>query len=266
MPYPRLLFPLRLRRIMPACGILAGTTFGADLATTESLITQWAQLRTEAGRIESDWHWQRNVLQTTQEALQHQIARLEAERELQRATQGKVNQERAVRAAETAAQQQTLDAIDRELRTLAARAVALQRWLPPRLAAAVELPARSLADPALPAADRMQHLATFQNRCNQFNRVVTFSEEVLVLPDHDRPRLLEILYWGLAAAYALDRERNLAYTGYPGPEGWVWEPLPEAAEDVAQLLAVHRDEQAPMFVNLPLQVRDLPRDRMEAVR
>lgn len=237
-------------------GMLAPAVRSTELSNTAELVQEWTRLRTEAGRIESDWHWQRSVLQTTQEALQHKVRRLEAERDLERANQEKLNADHAARTAENQTQQDTLAALDRELKELSARAVALHRWLPPRLAAAVELPARSLADPDLPATDRMQHLASFHNRCNQFNRTITYSEEVLVLADGQQPRLLEVLYWGMAAAYALDREGDLAYTGYPGIDGWTWEPLNNAAGDVARLIAVHRDETPPHFVTLPLQVRN----------
>lgn len=247
-------FGQRLPGVVTLLGVLAPAAFGAELAGTEELIKRWVQLRTEAGRIESDWQWQRSVLRTTQEALQYKVRRLEAERELEKAAQEQLDRDHSARSAENQTQQDILAAVDRELKELSARAVALQRWLPPRLATAVELPLRSLADPDLPPSDRMQVLATFQNRCSQFNRVVTYSEEVLVLKDHDQPRVMEVLYWGLAAAYALDRERNLAYSGFPSDAGWTWEPLPEAASDISRLIAVHRDELPPTFVDLPLQV------------
>lgn len=228
------------------------------LATAEDWVTRWSQLRAEAGRIESEWQWQRRVLQATQEALDQQVRRLQSDLQLERAAQHDRQRASAARQEENRAQQAALSEAERDLQALSARALALQRRLPPRLAAAVELPARSLADPSLPVADRMQHLATFQSRCQQFNRVATYSEEVLVPPGGQEPRLLEILYWGLAAAYALDRERDAAYLGRPAARGWVWEPLPGAAADVAQLLAVQREAAPPAFVHLPLQLQLSP--------
>jgi hypothetical protein len=62
----------------------------------------------------------------------------------------------------------------------------------------------------------------------------------------------------LSHAYALDRNGNKAYFGHPGKDGWFWEPQPEIAGAVAQLLAINEEKSDPAFVEVPAQVNDSP--------
>jgi Skp family chaperone for outer membrane proteins len=227
-------------------------------ATVEAHAIKWAELRAEAARLDSEWQWQRSVLQATQEALQLKLHALEAQRDEHRAAHAQAREEVARRAADNAVRHEALQSLDQRLRRLSEEILQTRHRLPPRLAAAIELPAQSLANPTLPLAERVQHLVTIESRCSHFNRVITYSEEVWPMPGEDQPRLLEILYWGMASAYALDRDRQRAWVGRPGPERWEWQLQPGLAEVVVQLLAIHRDEAQPAFVALPLHLDVAP--------
>jgi hypothetical protein len=132
--------------------------------------------------------------------------------------------------------------------------LALRASLPPRLSAALELPYKSIADPSLAVGDRMQHTMTILNRCMQFNRLVTAEEEVLTLAGEPAPKSLEVIYWGLSHAYALDRAAGKAWYGAPGAQGWQWEARPAAVGEVTRLLAIAHDKADPDFIVVPAQL------------
>jgi hypothetical protein len=100
----------------------------------------------------------------------------------------------------------------------------------------------------------MQMVMTILNRCAQFNRTVTCDEEVLTIAGEPGSKSLAVIYWGLSHGYALDRAAGKAWLGAPGPGGWQWTPAPEAARQVAALIAVHNDKAEPEFVAVPAQL------------
>lgn len=147
-----------------------------------------------------------------------------------------------------------LQATEDRVRQMSARLTKLRPSLPPRLSSALEMSYRSLAAPALPAAERMQLNMTIINRCTQFNRSITSEEEVVDVGGDGNARLMDVLYWGLSHGYALDRTSGSAWLGFPGPQGWRWESHPEAAQSVAKLIAIYHDKADPEFVAVPAKV------------
>ncbi len=253
---------MRLTRFLFSGASVAGCLLlpqlpAAEPASTEEIeqsVLRWSQLRAETSRMESEWRWQEQVLRSTRDALEQRLQQLEDERDTLRAAHGPELAELETLTQRNAESRAALTTATETLTALTARVLAMRPRLPPRLNAAIDLPARSLADPRLPLAERVQHLAAIQARCAQFSRMITYSEEVIELNADEPPRLCEVIYWGLAAAYALDRDGERALLGSPTAEGWRWEPRPELATDVARLLADHRDQQEPAFTSLPFRV------------
>ena len=136
----------------------------------------------------------------------------------------------------------------------------MRRSLPPRLSAALEMSYRSLSSPNLSVNERMQLTMTIMTRCAQFNGTITSEKEILDVKGGDHPELLEVIYWGLAYGYALNRTTGQAWLGFPGPQGWQWELHPEAVEAVTKLIAIHQDKADPDFVTAPARLSNIPAD------
>jgi hypothetical protein len=222
---------------------------------------KWAELRAETVRLESDWRWQKDVLLSTQEVLRRQADQLTAQRDLELAKQENARREREQLVEENAARRAQLALLEQELRIVSTRVLEMRRQLPPRLAEALEQAFVTLQRADLPVAERAQLLASIEARCAQFNRVVTYAEEVLPGPTGEGRHIHEVVYWGLAAGYALDRVGQRALRGQPGPEGWTWHLEPELVEPLQRLLAIYRDELPPTFVELPFQLLTVPEGR-----
>jgi hypothetical protein len=249
----------RLRCLIVAAlvggGLTAPLTAGSPLDDVQKAATEWAQVRAETVRIESDWAWQQSLMRSTLDVLQERVRQLEEQRSAlevktagaRRETDDLVARRQALAAAASEAARQ-LQALDERLGRM-------RPWLPPRLSAALELPFRSLARADLPLAERMQHTTTILNRCVHFNRTVAKGEEMLVPPGGEA-KLMEVVYWGLTHGYALDRAAGVAYVGAPAEQGWGWTPAPELAKAVARLIAVAADKTEPEFVAVPVQVSE----------
>lgn len=252
--------PVRIRTLASAGTVLyllllTSSAGAADsVETVQKSVGEWAKLRTETVRLQTEWQWQRDTLEASLSALTARITTLEQERDTLQAT---IKQEGAGSTDLTARNKEAGDAmavIEQRLQQVTQQLLKVRAFLPPRLSQALELPYRSITDEKLGPAERMQHVVTIFNRCSAFNKSITVGEEALALDGGDNARLLEVIYWGLAFAYALDRSGDKAYYGHPGPAGWTWEPRPEVAVDIARMIEIHAETGDPLFVEVPAQV------------
>lgn len=228
---------------------------GADsIDTVEKSAVDWARIRSETVRLQTDESSEKELLQSTIGALKERVRILEEKRGSIQAN-ADPDPHGAELPSRIQAARASLASADIRLKHLGESLVQMRPWLPPRLSKALELPYRSLADPLLTTGERMQFVSTVLNRCSQFNQTLNGGDEVLAPGGETEPRVMEVVYFGLAEAYALDRVSGKAYLGFPGGPGWVWEAHPELVGPVSKLVAVYKDKADPEFVELPASLR-----------
>ncbi len=224
------------------------------IAEVGKTASEWVKTRAETVRLEKDWEQDRALLEAMVNALKERAVRLQETRDHLQAATADERAEQASLEAKLAEAKQTLLSSEQRLRALTERVLQLRPRLPPRLAEALEMSYRSLESKELSPGERMQLVMTVLNRCAQFNLDITHGEEVLTLPGEAAAKSVEVIYWGLSHGYALDRAGGRAWLGTPGPSGWRWEALPDAAPAVAELLAVKRDEADPRLIRVPAKL------------
>lgn len=234
--------------------LMAARLAAADtdpLETGEKAAREWVTTRLETSRIEAEWTAEKPLLESTVNALKDRADLLEEKRDSLKAKTAKDREEVEAMQAKNAAAAEDLRAADARLQALTARLLEVRPMLPPRLSEALELPFKSIANPALGAGERMQLVMTMLNRCALFNHTVTCGEEVLTIDGEQGTKSLEVIYWGLSHAYALDRAAGKAWYGSPGAKGWQWEARPDAVSPVSTLIAIYNDKADPDFVAVP---------------
>lgn len=225
-----------------------------SLDDVQNAAAEWARLRSETTRLETDWASERTLLEASIENLTLEADQLERERNADIA-ENRTNQETLTRlTADNAARTEAITTATAQLDQLTRDLQALRPALPPRLSSALDLAYRSLGTPDIPPADRLRHAVAILNRCQEFDQAFVLAEEALPLAPGQEPRLLEILYLGLAQACALDRTADEAYLGRPVDGTWQWTQVSGLAAEASRLIAVRRDELPPEFVSLPLQI------------
>lgn len=258
-----MLTPLFRSRCVCALGVFVFVavlrTHAADsIESVEKTAGEWAKVRVETVRLESEWKVRREMLESSLVALKERIRFLENRRDAFVAKTAGDRQALAELKEAHAAAAKTMGEIAGRLDLLGAALVRLRSSLPPRLSQALELPYRSLADPATSPGDKVQLIVKVLNRCAQFNRTVTLADEVLAPEAPADSRMLEVLYWGLSHGYALDRVNGKTYFGHPGEQAWIWEPLPDQMEKISALIAIYKDKADPVFVEVPARVSEFP--------
>jgi len=236
--------------------ILPAALFAADDAVDKvgKVATEWVKTRAETVRLETEWSGQQSLMQSMVDALGQRAQIIEEKMEHTKAMTAQDREELGTLEKKNQLASAGLEASETRLKEMANSLLALRPFLPPRLSAALDLPYKSIGDPALSVGDRMQHTMTVLNRCMQFNRIVTASDEVLKLAGEAAPKSLEVIYWGLSHGYALDRTAGKAWLGSPGPQGWQWEARPDVAKEVAKLIAIATDKADPDFIVVPARL------------
>lgn len=229
------------------------------VAAAQALVTQWAKIRHEQVRMESEWEGEKALLASTQAAMESRRQTLEDQKRtlLARARVRDGSQNELV--AQNRAAEAGLKRAEQELAEIADALQRLRPRLPPRLSRGLEMAFRSLAAADLPAAERSQHVAAILKRCELFDQVVTWGEEPWA-EQGGGEKLIEVVYWGLSCAYGLDRPAGKAYVGRPDAERWIWQETPDIAPAVAELVAQARDQTDPAFVALPARIAQLPEE------
>jgi hypothetical protein len=236
-----------------SAGLLAAPA-SDPLEVGEKAASEWIKTRLETSRVESAWTTEKPLLEATVNGLRERAQALEDKRDDLKAKTAKDRAEaESLKVKNTAAAEDLKEAQTR-LETLTQGLLAMRPSLPPRLSEALELPFRSLEKPGLAPGERMQVTITILERCAQFNRTVTSAEEVLSIEGGTGLRSYDVIYWGLSHGYALDKKAGKAWYGSPGPNGWQWESLADAARPVAELMAIYEDRADPDFVLVPARL------------
>lgn len=223
-----------------------------SLETVQNAATEWVKVRTETARLETEWASSRVLLESTIDGLKERATQLEDKRDNVRSATAKDREEIDALRTKTRAAADDLQEAERRLKAVDARLIRLRGQLPPRLADALEMSYRSLADPKLAASERMQVTTTILTRCAQFNGAVTSGQEVLSIDGAKKS--FETIYWGLSHGYALDRQAGKAWLGAPGADGWKWTARPAVAAAVKTLIAIYDDKADPEFVTVPARL------------
>ena len=218
----------------------------------------WLKVRAETARLETEWSSQKQLLDSLVHGLEERAQSLEVKRDYLRAKTAKDREDIAALEASNQTASVGLSAVEEELKAVSPRLLQLRASLPPRLSEALEMSYKSLAAAELTLSERMQLTMTVLNRCLQFNRSIICEDQILTLGTEGQARQMEVIYWGLSHGYALDRVAGKVWLGSPGPAGWQWEPIPEAADRVAKLIAIYRGKGEPEFIEVPVSTKKQP--------
>lgn len=102
-------------------------------------------------------------------------------------------------------------------------------------------------------AERFQNVLGILNEMNRANSEISVAYEIRKLADGTSSEV-QVIYVGLAQAYYISPTGE-AGVGVPGPEGWQWSPLPEAANDILFALEIIQGKHSPAFVPLPVTIQ-----------
>jgi FtsZ-binding cell division protein ZapB len=229
-----------------------------QIDNVRAVTEKWVETRRVISKERQDWTLGREMLEERIKLVQREIASL---REKIDQTQKSVNDAETKRA-ELATENETLKSAGATLAdivaALEARTVALNQQLPDPIRERIKPLSQRLPDDPnetkLSLSQRFQNVIGILNEVNKFNRGIEVTSEVRTLADGSVAEVTA-LYIGLGHAYYTGANGTIAGVGRPGPDGWRWEPANDAADEVAQAVAILQNEQVADFVPLPVTVQ-----------
>ena len=105
----------------------------------------------------------------------------------------------------------------------------------------------------LSLSERYQNVIGIINELNKGANEITVVSEVRELPDGSTAEV-QTLYIGFARAYYCTNKGDIAGVGFPGSNGWTWEPDNAIAQKVADSISILKNEKVAEFIPLPVGI------------
>ncbi|NMA46443.1 MAG: DUF3450 domain-containing protein [Lentisphaerae bacterium] len=237
--------------------LLADVVVAEALRALESQVLRLADLQRAEWSARQDWQSQRQLLQDQLAMLHKHGAMLDAALAEQRQESAEIAAGNAAVATELAALLARLGELRTALLAQNDALLVLQRRLPPVLQRQLQdvftrLGRLTEKEPDLAALPGiLQAQLSVLTEVEQYDHGIHLAKEVL--PDDGGQRCeYDVMYFGLAVAYALSANGARAGMGVPGADGWEWRWRDEWIPVIAQAMAVARKEQPAQLLRLPL--------------
>lgn len=128
----------------------------------------------------------------------------------------------------------------------------------PKISVAIETLQKNLAQPADQQTDdvgkRLANLTELMAEAEKFQQGVNVHQE-LHKNSKNQEFNMQVVYFGLAAAYAVNETDTFALVGRPTPGGWLFTEQNNLAKDIRKLVVTATTEKDVSFTHLPLPKR-----------
>lgn len=254
---------------MPRVGTTAGTSILVLLAALtlssrvhaqdanpvteiDTLTQQWTSLEHQKDVLRADWRTQKPVLEQQLRLIERETAELTALLETTAAQRDEVEQRRLELLTEQTELEEESAALDASLAQASVILHSLQRDLPPPLSTAwVDELARLDNDVATPT-ERFRKLIELLGQLEDFEAKITLNEAVMTLSD-GQDHVVKQVYLGLSHGWYVTADQSFAAAGKPGPDGWLWTPVTDAAP-ISNIVGILEQRLDPDFVSIAFEL------------
>ena len=228
-----------------------------QIEMARTALQEWVKVKGIISKERQDWTLGREILLEQVRLAKDEIA---SYRERIAETQANVDQadsERAGLIEENDALKSSSATLADVIAILEARTIALDRQLPTEAHDSVIMLSQQLpADPnqtRLSLSQRFLNELAILDSLNKFNRAIEVVSETRQLPDGSAAEV-STMYVGLGQTYYTGAGATLGGVGRPGSDRWQWEPANDAADNVAEAIAIWNNEEVAGFVSLPVTI------------
>jgi hypothetical protein len=256
-----------MRHILPL--IFLGSLSHLDaqetkVSPTEELritVNEWVETMRQIQEEENEWTRDQEVLRNYKEGLEKEIVDLKEKivdantrKEGAETASLKQSEERSRYLAATGELGKLLRGLEDNM---AAKLPLIPKPLraEPKVAQAIEDLERVLKLPEDKrdegVSKRLQNLINLTTEVEKFQQTVVLRQE-LRSDSEGREFNMQVLYFGLAVAYAVNEDGSFALIGKPsGKDGWKFEEKADLADEILSLIACTNGDQDPAFISLP---------------
>lgn len=243
--------------LLPSGAISAGMAVG-DIDNTRAALEKWVETRRIISREKHDFELGREMISERIKLVEREIESLRGKISETGESITEANKKRTELIVENEKLKEASASLSGMVTGLESRTRDLLKRLSDPIRERVKpLSQRFPEDPdetKLSLGVRFQNIVGVLNEVNKFNREITVTSEVRVLPDGTSAEVT-VLYIGIGQAYYVNGNGDVAGIGTSSPEGWVWIPANEAAAGIAKAIAILKNETTATFVQLPIEIQ-----------
>jgi FtsZ-binding cell division protein ZapB len=242
---------------LPYAATSAGKTT-ANIEDTRAVIEKWVDTQRVISQEKRDLALAKEMLNARIELLQREIESLRSKIDEAKTSIAEADKKRDDMIKENEKLKQASAALNDTLVSLEEGTKRLLKRLPDPIRERVKplsqrLPENS-SQTKLSVAERFQNIVGILNEVDKFNREISMTSEVRTLADGSSVEVTA-LYIGIGQAYYASANGKVAGTGKASEEGWVWKPDNEAAAQIAETIAILKNEKVASFVQLPVEIK-----------
>jgi len=228
-----------------------------SLGELDALVGRWMALRTTLAQEKREWSIQREQWEAEIRLFEQEAVALKTEIDQGDTFASSVEKQRAAALARKEKLEDELE----KLRQLLGRSEAdLRRWherIPPGLVTPLAsafgaLPATPEEAEKQPLTKRAQTVAALYAQIETLQNQFHATHETLEV-DGTR-RQVDVLYIGMARAFAVSPANDWAAVGVPTDAAWTWTPSTQEAPTVRRAIDVLNRQETAQLVALPMQV------------
>ena len=228
-------------------------------------VREWIETMREIQKEEDSWEKDQEVLKGYKEGLEKEIEDLKEQIERAKTERGGAEKEDLEKIAKREAYAKSKEALATGVREIEAGLLERFPLLPPPLTAepkTAQMVEELRKDAALTGdgakeglARRLNNVLNLLSEVEKFQQTIHLREELHRAPD-GREYNMKVIYFGMAAAYAVNETGDFALVGMPSEKnGWIFTEKSDLAPGIKELVGVTTGDIDAKFVNLPI---DLP--------
>ncbi|MDQ8183477.1 DUF3450 family protein [Pelagicoccus sp. SDUM812005] len=244
-----------LRKFLVGCMVAAASALlnAASVDHVQDTIAQWVDTKRVIEETRRDWAEQQRLLAHEAKLMQMELEELEERRGTLKSVNSRSDEARLAALADKDRYSDLLRMVESRLLKLETRLMGLYSAFPDPLKERLGsvIPAEKDRS-SLNASARLRYLVSVLSEAGKFNRELTFVNETRLVEGQERQ--MKVLYWGLAAAYAIDWQGQFAQVGKPSATGWRWTDRSDFSEQIAQLIEVQQGAADAAFVGVPVSI------------
>lgn len=229
------------------------------LRDLDALTGRWIALRGTLAGEKRQWSHRKTAWNEQIALLEDEAEALGSELDATREVLSTAEERRADLLARRRELETSLARMDDTLADATRRARALADILPPPLASQLSSDLRAFAEGRtedLPRAQRAQRLVAFLSAVEAMqNQIHAVSQTLNV---QEARRQVDVVYIGLARAFAVSPGDDWAAVGVPGSKGWSWSPDAADPARVRALVEMARQNKTAALATLPMKVEESP--------
>jgi FtsZ-binding cell division protein ZapB len=228
------------------------------IENTRTALGKWVQTKDLISKEKRDFELKKEILNQRIELIGHEIDSLHGKINDAESSIAEADKKRQDLLEENNKLKEASVSLQDTLITLEQRTRQLLRRLPDPIRNRVKPLSQRLPEnpdeTKLSVSERFQNVVGILNEVDKFNREITVISEVRDLPDGSSVEVATV-YIGIGQAYYASANGSVAGIGTAADEEWVWKQNNQAAPQIAEAIAILKNEKVASFVLMPVEIQ-----------